>query len=1524
MDSYFKAAVCDLDKLLDEFEQNTGEYDCYRTPQNAYDSKHHSLSSVSSVLDCLQHVYPTPKLQENANSCTASEEVSLASHLGPPEVLPSYSPQNKQQSVSGPDLLSTVDSSSLNEIQASNLGSCSVSVCDLVNDTGNLIHSVAAQEDTQKLQPDDFQYRESLIGFGVSCIPVPTCVSSAGGSSVSGTEQSDGSSTLQELGCLKTEEVNNLALKSDSYAAAKISIPCDGQHRTESVKCNEVSEQLEQTACLDPARVTLQGSNVYSPEDEKAYEKLICEPQDESAGSAASKETYGGDATEKVDSKDETSIESMPSDLPGSPQLHKSHAALPVNGVLRGSSFETGAKVELEKKIIEENVGTKELNSNEILKSVSTPCISVEDIQTPLLCFPLPVSICGSLVVTDEKVTPLPQNVAEVISDTLAVHAGMSKTDLCGRESCENADLSEPEVYVDKIHESIVKKSTDEERCNNENVIDDSDSQQIEAFASAFLDYEAELCGVGVDSYYSESLSPVMSDFTVEEKVIKSDTLISDAELDDFLYGQSLQSSVLKSSDDDSNLMEADADEGNIINVNNLDFTELTEEHMQAKLEEKTSISDNLEISLTASESESATEENMSGSQEMTESSGEALVPSVHTEGARPKQLLGLSHKAVGQRQQKITDVLERENQEASSVIPEAPLSGTSQQVGKNPYPERSGEGCSEAGGNPTSENVKSLKIPAVLSWKQPLWVPDSEAPNCMNCQVKFTFTKRRHHCRACGKVFCGACCKRKCKLQYMEKEARVCTGCYNDINKAQAFERMMSPTGPGPNSGVSVECSTVPPLEEAQIPGSASCPSPSPSLPTPVLKQPGIEGLCPKEQRRVWFADGILPNGEVADTTKLSSGARRSSEDLSPVNPELPEMHMAANPEEDDILPDVYPKQKEENDNIAKMEELCPSVSSDDAQQAVLGQSEVVHSYTSVILETGECSAAEAEKTSTSSVDQTTSDVPVSPLSYRALCGVENCVRKEISLVPDDDKLPPLLLAVGEKGKDPLVDEHPSRQKITLLLVEGGPNPLTFILNANLLLNVKLITYSSEKCWYFSTNGLHGLGQAEIVILLQCLPDEEIFPCEILKLFIDIYKDAMKGRLIRNMENITFTENFFSNKEHGGFLFFSPTFQKLNDQILPDHPFLFGVLIHKLEIPWAKVFPIRLMLRLGAEYGAYPTPVVSFRHRKPLFGEVGHTIMNLLVDFRNYQYTLHTIDNLFVHVEMGRSCVKIPLRKYNEVMKVIHSSNEHVISIGASFNTEADSHLVCVQNNHGLYHTQAISATGHPRKVTGASFVVFNGALKTSSGFLAKSSIVEDGLMVQVTPETMESLRQALRDKKDFKITCGKTDTGDMKEYVDICWVENEEKTNKGILSPVDGKSMEGTQSEKVPQGRDFQREGKVMKCTEVHYFLKNNSISSPVPHQFTKEIATACSTALCPHLKTLKNNGISKIGLRVSVDLDMVEYLAGCGGHLLPQKYLNELDSALIPVIHGGMSDPTSLPLKMELIFFIIEHLV
>lgn len=41
----------------------------------------------------------------------------------------------------------------------------------------------------------------------------------------------------------------------------------------------------------------------------------------------------------------------------------------------------------------------------------------------------------------------------------------------------------------------------------------------------------------------------------------------------------------------------------------------------------------------------------------------------------------------------------------------------------------------------------------------------------------------------------------------------------------------------------------------------------------------------------------------------------------------------------------------------------------------------------------------------------------------------------------------------------DVLVEESPASCQILHLLEEGGPRPLTFVLNANLLVNVKLVT---------------------------------------------------------------------------------------------------------------------------------------------------------------------------------------------------------------------------------------------------------------------------------------------------------------------------------------------------------------------------------------------------------------------------------------------------------------------------------
>lgn len=51
-----------------------------------------------------------------------------------------------------------------------------------------------------------------------------------------------------------------------------------------------------------------------------------------------------------------------------------------------------------------------------------------------------------------------------------------------------------------------------------------------------------------------------------------------------------------------------------------------------------------------------------------------------------------------------------------------------------------------------------------------------------------------------------------------------------------------------------------------------------------------------------------------------------------------------------------------------------------------------------------------------------------------------------------------------------------------------------------------------------------------------------------------------------------------------------------------------------RYETPWAKMFPIRLMLRLGAEYRYYPCMLVSIRNRPSLYTEIGQTVIKLLV----------------------------------------------------------------------------------------------------------------------------------------------------------------------------------------------------------------------------------------------------------------------------------------------------------------------
>mmetsp|Transcript_20388 Transcript_20388/g.37853 ORF Transcript_20388/g.37853 Transcript_20388/m.37853 type:complete len:750 (+) Transcript_20388:167-2416(+) len=71
-------------------------------------------------------------------------------------------------------------------------------------------------------------------------------------------------------------------------------------------------------------------------------------------------------------------------------------------------------------------------------------------------------------------------------------------------------------------------------------------------------------------------------------------------------------------------------------------------------------------------------------------------------------------------------------------------------------------------------------------------WVGDSASDHCMLCVDKFSYSNRRHHCRACGILCCAPCSSKRMVLKPKNTSAspskppppgdRVCDGCYNRL----------------------------------------------------------------------------------------------------------------------------------------------------------------------------------------------------------------------------------------------------------------------------------------------------------------------------------------------------------------------------------------------------------------------------------------------------------------------------------------------------------------------------------------------------------------------------------------------------------------------------------------------------------------------------------------------------------------------------------------------------------------------
>uniref|UniRef100_A0A8C8HL01 RUN and FYVE domain-containing protein 2 n=1 Tax=Oncorhynchus tshawytscha TaxID=74940 RepID=A0A8C8HL01_ONCTS len=59
------------------------------------------------------------------------------------------------------------------------------------------------------------------------------------------------------------------------------------------------------------------------------------------------------------------------------------------------------------------------------------------------------------------------------------------------------------------------------------------------------------------------------------------------------------------------------------------------------------------------------------------------------------------------------------------------------------------------------------------------IWLKDKDANICKLCEKEFSISRRKHHCRNCGEIFCNACSDNELPLPASPKPVRVCDTCH-------------------------------------------------------------------------------------------------------------------------------------------------------------------------------------------------------------------------------------------------------------------------------------------------------------------------------------------------------------------------------------------------------------------------------------------------------------------------------------------------------------------------------------------------------------------------------------------------------------------------------------------------------------------------------------------------------------------------------------------------------------------------
>ncbi|RNA16340.1 Zinc finger FYVE domain-containing 26 [Brachionus plicatilis] len=71
-------------------------------------------------------------------------------------------------------------------------------------------------------------------------------------------------------------------------------------------------------------------------------------------------------------------------------------------------------------------------------------------------------------------------------------------------------------------------------------------------------------------------------------------------------------------------------------------------------------------------------------------------------------------------------------------------------------------------------------------------WIKDEQVNDCMVCKAsRFSLINRRHHCRRCGRVVCGACSQRSTLIQNVAR--RTCDDCFRQLEIVKENDQIVS-----------------------------------------------------------------------------------------------------------------------------------------------------------------------------------------------------------------------------------------------------------------------------------------------------------------------------------------------------------------------------------------------------------------------------------------------------------------------------------------------------------------------------------------------------------------------------------------------------------------------------------------------------------------------------------------------------------------------------------------------------------